>query len=69
MTETKSKKPAYIAYNVKRPNDGQAYWTKIGVAFQHQDSKGFNLVLDAFPVNGEVVLRVPEEKNSDEAGN
>lgn len=66
MTENTYRKPGYIAYHVKRPNDGQSYWTRIGAAFRHQDGKGFNLVLDAFPVNGEVVLRIPEEQNTDD---
>lgn len=37
-------------------------WTKIGVAWPHQDQKGFRLVLNALPVDGIVVLRTVEAK-------
>lgn len=37
-------------------------WTKIGVAWPHQDGKGFRLQLQALPVDGIVVLRTVESK-------
>lgn len=37
-------------------------WTKIGVAWPHQDAKGFRLQLQALPVDGIVVLRAVEPK-------
>ena len=37
-------------------------WAKIGAAWPHQDGKGYRLVLNAVPVNGVVVLRLPEPK-------
>ena len=62
-TETKSSKPAFIAYHV-RNNEKQddSYWTRIGVAFPHQDGKGFNLLIETFPLDGRITLRVPSEK-------
>ena len=41
--------------------------TKIGVAFAHEDGKGFNIVLDCFPVDGKIALREPKAK--EEGGN
>ena len=37
-------------------------WTKVGVAFPHQDTKGFNVLLQAVPLDGKMVLRLHEEK-------
>lgn len=37
-------------------------WIRIGVAFPHQDGKGYRIVLQALPVDGVVVLRAPESK-------
>lgn len=37
-------------------------WTKVGVAWPHQDQKGFRLVLTAVPLDGVVVLRTVEPK-------
>jgi len=42
--------------------DGQkkTAWTKIGMAFKARDGEGWNIMLDAFPVNGKMVLREPK---------
>ncbi len=40
-------------------------WTKIGVAFPHKDGTGFNVQLNALPVDGKVVL-VPPLPDRDE---
>jgi hypothetical protein len=57
-----SRAPAYIAYQVRDSDEkGEAFWTRIGVAFAHADQKGFNVVLDAIPLSGTVALRLPKE--------
>ena len=63
-TQTKSSKPAYIAYHVRNNKDeqGESFWTRIGVAFSHQDGKGFNLLIETVPLDGRITLRVPAEK-------
>ena len=47
------------------------FWLNIGVAFPHKDTKGFNVMLQALPLNGKLVLRVyeeaPEESKTDPA--
>lgn len=45
--------------------DGKkAQWVEIGAAWLHKDGKGFDIVLDALPCDGRVVLRlnVPKQK-------
>jgi hypothetical protein len=37
-----------------------AFWTKIGAAWLHEDGKGFNLALTAMPVSGRLVVREPK---------
>jgi hypothetical protein len=32
--------------------------------FAHQDGKGFDVVLEAVPINGRVVIREPKEKDA-----
>jgi hypothetical protein len=46
----------------KTSDDKRSYWTKIGVAFPHNDRKGFNVVLHALPLDGKIVLRLHEAK-------
>jgi hypothetical protein len=55
---TGGKAPSHIAYQV-RDRDGEAsIFTRIGAAWPHKDSKGFNIQLDAVPLDGRVTLRV-----------
>ena len=65
----KTNKPAYIAYAVteapgKKDETGKPItrWKAIGVAFAIHD--GFNILLDALPVNGKVVLQTPKENKA-----
>jgi len=43
-----------------------AKWIEIGAAWAHDDAKGYNLILNAFPINGQITLRVNEPKPKDE---
>lgn len=51
------KKPDYIAYSVRDTRDGKGDWNKVGAAWEHRDGQGFDLQLDAAPVDGRVTLR------------
>ena len=58
-------KPTHIAYSVRdyeREGKNEASWLKVGVAFAHKDGNGFDVALDAVPVNGRVILRPNEPK-------
>lgn len=51
------------AFTVRKDErSDKSYWTKIGMAFANSDGQGYSLKLDALPVNGEIVLRVPKPK-------
>lgn len=55
-------RPDLAAYVVRDRDDKKSTWREIGVAFKHKDGKGFDLLLDAVPVDGRVVLREIEDK-------
>ena len=57
-----SKKPSYIAYSIREREGKDSKWTEIGVAFAHDDGKGFTILTDVAPLNGRITLRVPSEK-------
>jgi hypothetical protein len=59
---TESKRPDVAAYVVRDRDDKKANWREIGVGFAHKDGKGFDLLLDAVPVSGRVVIRHLEDK-------
>lgn len=57
---TASKRPTHLAYSVRdyaKRTETKSDWTKIGIAWAHKDGNGFDIILDALPVNGRVALR------------
>ena len=52
---------AYRAFTVVKREGEEDFWLPIGAAFEHADKKGLNVVLQALPVDGRVVLRVPKD--------
>jgi len=57
-----TKAPSHIAYHVRDRKDGDAFWTRIGSAWQHADGKGYNILIETVPLDGRISLRVPSEK-------
>ncbi len=57
----------YDAFTVKeytnRSGEEKKVWTKIGRAWAHKNGGGYNLNLDALPVDGKIVLREPYDDN------
>ena len=57
-------KPAFRADTVIKRDGKDAegkpkddYWLNLGVAFAHEDGEGYNLLLQAWPIDGKIVLR------------
>ena len=60
----------YRVYSIiERPKQDD-YWLNIGVAFPHDDKKGFNVILQALPLhgNGKLVVRAydPDKHEAEE---
>jgi len=61
-----SNKPSLYAYAVKeRGRNQKAIWTKIGAAWPHEKGKGFTIELEAFPIDGRLVLTEPKPDEAD----
>jgi hypothetical protein len=61
-----SNKPTLYAYAVKdRGRTQKAIWTRIGAAWPHEKGKGFTIELEAFPVDGRLVLTEPKSDDGD----
>ena len=56
-----TKKPDLIAYVVRKTDAGE-FWTRIGVAWKHGKTEGFNAELVANPLDGKIVFLPPKEK-------
>jgi hypothetical protein len=58
---TASKAPSHIVYQVRDREGGKGFFTRIGAAWPHKDGKGFNIQIDAVPLDGRITLRVASE--------
>ena len=58
-----SRTPSHIAYNIRNREGGDNYWIRIGSAWAHADSNGFNIQLETVPLDGRITLRIASEKN------
>ena len=63
-------KPTDTAFTVRdyKTSDGKdkGRWLEIGAAWVHKDGKGFDVTLEALPVDGRLVLRLNEPKDKAE---
>ena len=57
MAEKESHQPTHRAYSVIRREGQDDYWLNIGLVFPHKDNGGFNIMLQAFPLDGKIVCR------------
>ena len=64
-----SNKPTLYAYAVKdRGQKQKAIWTRIGAAWPHEKGVGFTIELEAFPIDGRIVLTAPKADETSEGG-
>ena len=56
-----SRQPSHRAFSVIKREGQDDFWLNIGLAFPHKDGKGLNVVLQALPLDGKIVLREPTD--------
>ena len=66
--KSESRQPTHRAYSVIRRGDGQDdFWLNIGLVFPHKDDGGFNIMLQALPLDGKIVCRtITAEEEAEE---
>ncbi len=57
MAEKESHQPTHRAYSVIKREGQDDYWLNVGLVFPHKDGGGFNIMLQAFPLDGKIVCR------------
>ncbi len=69
MTDTNnnSNVPSHIAYQVRDRENQKGVWTRIGSAWPHKGGKGFNIQVEAVPLDGRISLRVYEDRKEQSA--
>lgn len=54
--------PSHIAYHVREGEENKSYFNRIGSVWPHKDGEGFNIQLDAIPVDGRITVRSVQER-------
>ena len=68
MAERQPAAPTHRVYTVIKREGQDDYWLNIGLAFPHKDGKGFNIVLQALPLDGKIVCReITDEEQGEES--
>ena len=62
--QTASKSPTHVAYHVRNRDGGDAIWTRIGSAWAHADGNGYNIHIEAVPLDGRITLRIASDKST-----
>jgi hypothetical protein len=57
MADKQPAAPTHRVYTVIKRDGQDDYWLNIGLAFPHKDGNGFNIVLQALPLDGKIVCR------------
>jgi hypothetical protein len=65
-----SKQPTHRAYTLiprgkDKNGDDDKFWLNIGSVFAHADGAGFNIILEALPLDGKLVLRAVKEEEKE----
>lgn len=65
-----SSKPTHRVYTVIPRKDAKgeddSFWLNIGGGFEHADNGGFNIMLQAMPLDGKLVLRKIKDDEPDD---
>jgi hypothetical protein len=60
-----SNHPTHRAFTVVKRDGQEDFWLNIGSVFMHKDNGGFNVVLQALPIDGRIVCREIDDDRSD----
>lgn len=59
-------RPSHRVYTVIKRDGKEDFWLNIGVAFPHDDGEGLNVLLQALPIDGKLVLRTYKDDDEDD---
>jgi hypothetical protein len=66
--KSEPRQPTHRAYSVIRREGQDDFWLNLGLVFDHKDGKGFNIMLQALPIDGKIVCReITDEEHVEDA--
>jgi len=60
-----AKQPTHRAYSVIKREGQDDFWLNLGLVFPHKDGGGFNIMLQALPLDGKIVCREVSDDPAD----
>jgi len=60
-----SRQPSHAVYHVRDREGAKSLWTRIGSAWAHADGQGFNVQVEAVPLDGRITLRTPQPDDAE----
>lgn len=63
MASEVPRQPAFQVFTIVKREGQDDFWVNIGAAFPHADGSGFNVVLQALPLDGRLILRTPKSQD------
>ena len=66
MADRQPNTPTHRAYSVIKRDGQDDYWLNLGLVFPHKDGSGFNIILQALPLDGKIVCREIAEEDAAE---
>jgi len=60
MADKELRQPTHRAYSVIKRDGQDDYWLNVGLVFPHKDGCGFNIMLQAFPLDAKIVQPTKE---------
>ena len=67
MADKQPAAPTHRVYTVIKREGQDDYWLNIGLVFPHKDGNGFNIVLQALPLDGKIVCREITNEEGEES--
>ena len=68
MADKEPRQPTHRAYSVIKREGQDDYWLNVGLVFPHKDGGGFNIMLQAFPLDGKIVCREITAEDDQQTG-
>ena len=66
MADRQPNTPTHRAYSVIKRDGQDDYWLNLGLVLPHKDGSGFNIILQALPLDGKIVCREIAEDDAAE---
>lgn len=57
-----SGKESWDVFTVVEADGKDDYWLKVGKMYRHASADGFNIYLNALPLNGKLVIKPPRKR-------